>query len=238
MANVDEMKMTQQEKMRRRRRSIIREFCVNTTAHGLPGIIRSRTRCSCLFWSTTFLGFTGIMIFFLVKAIVAYFNYPTNIDTQIISEWPQFFPAFSFCNASPFRLNPLFEAVQNYSIQNNLTTANDTTGSAFQYSTITSFVISTLNKNESISSLFFSISSMLWSCKFNNMPCSKDDFIPFTSTNYGACYTFNAKLRNTTNKTILYANQGGGEGKLAIGLYIHTDQYPPYMADGKLKYYL
>ncbi|CAF4012608.1 unnamed protein product [Rotaria sordida] len=64
------------------------------------------------------------------------------------------------------------------------------------------------------------------------MPCSINDFVPFTSFLYGACYTFNAALKNNTNRNILYANEYGGDGKLSIGLYIHSHQYVPHLPSG------
>ncbi|CAF0776680.1 unnamed protein product [Rotaria sordida] len=64
------------------------------------------------------------------------------------------------------------------------------------------------------------------------MPCSVNDFVPFISFVYGACYTFNAQLKNNGNRNTVYANEYGGDGKLSIGLYIHSHQYVPSLRDG------
>ncbi|CAM4757223.1 unnamed protein product [Rotaria magnacalcarata] len=53
---------------------------------------------------------------------------------------------------------------------------------------------------------------MLYQCNFNNEPCSATDFIPFTPSIYGACYTFNTKLKNTNAKPLLPANKNDGDG--------------------------
>lgn len=48
MDEENRLTMEQKEK-RRRRRSIIRNFCLNTSAHGLPGIARSQSIWNRLF---------------------------------------------------------------------------------------------------------------------------------------------------------------------------------------------
>ncbi|CAF3752016.1 unnamed protein product [Rotaria sordida] len=73
---------------------------------------------------------------------------------------------------------------------------------------------------------------MMYKCSFNDIHCSVNDFVPFTSFLYGACYTFNAALKNNTNRNILYANEYGGDGKLSIGLYIHSHQYVLHLPSG------
>ena len=60
-----------------RRRSIIQEFSLNTSTHGIPGIARSTSVINRVFWSIVFLVFTGVMLYFTIQAIRAYFEYPT-----------------------------------------------------------------------------------------------------------------------------------------------------------------
>jgi hypothetical protein len=216
-----------------RRRSIIREFSLNTTAHGLPGIARSESRHNCIFWSVASIVFLGVMVFFVVQAIISYFQFPTSMDSSILSERPQNFPAVSFCNISPLRLDRIWQPLLNYSVANNLTSGNDAASSQAQFQNIVKFITYTLNRNDSIKPLLYPLSSMLFSCRFNDRPCFESDFISFTSAVYGSCYTFNAKLKNTNGQKLLTANEYGGDGKLSIGLYIHRHQYIPYIADGK-----
>ncbi|CAF3788252.1 unnamed protein product [Rotaria sordida] len=73
---------------------------------------------------------------------------------------------------------------------------------------------------------------MMYKCSFNDMPCSVNDFVRFTSFVYGACYTFNAQLKNNAKRNTVYANKYGGDGKLSISLYIHSHQYVPSLRDG------
>ncbi|CAF3139278.1 unnamed protein product [Rotaria sp. Silwood2] len=214
------------------RLSIIRDFSLNTSTHALPGIARSESLHNRIFWSLSFISFTGVMIFFVIKAILGYFNYPTSMDVSFISEWPQEFPAFSFCNISPLRLDLFWKPFLNYSIMNNWTSANDTTWGPSQFLDLARFLVNTFNRNETVEAYFYSLSALMYKCTFNNRPCSTNDFISFTSSVYGACYTFNAKLKNNAGQNILYANEYGGDGKLSIGLYIHGHQYVPFLMEG------
>ncbi|CAF4701698.1 unnamed protein product [Rotaria sp. Silwood1] len=216
-------------KKRPRRLSIVREFCLNTSTHALPGIARSASIHNRIFWSISFIGFAAIMIFFIVKAIMAYFDYPTSMDITYIREWPQYFPAFSFCNGSPLRYDQIMGPFLSYINATNINST--TTADTFQLSDLWDFLIYKSNINESVESYFFSLSSMLRTCTYNFQPCSVQDFIPFLSSSYGLCYTFNAKLTNSYTDSIRYINQGGGDGNLYLGLYVHSHQYVPYTAN-------
>ncbi|UJR19889.1 hypothetical protein I4U23_023022 [Adineta vaga] len=215
-----------------RRRSIIRDSCLNTSAYGLSRVARSSSMLGRFFWLISFLGFTAVMIYFIVRAILAYFQYPTKIDVTYVNKWPPYFPAFSFCNLSPLRSDRIIDPLLNYSNAFNWTNRNGTpTISEFNASSILDFSIDQLNRNKSVESFMFSLSSMLHSCVYNNQPCSTSDFILFTSASFGLCYTFNAKMKNSSTDNIRLIRQNGGEGTLSLGIYVHSHQYVPQLTD-------
>ena len=222
------------EKQEVNRTMIIREFCLNTSTHGLPGIARSQSVHNRLFWSISLAGFTGFMIYLIINAILMYFNYPTQIDINITNQWPQYFPAFSFCNIGLIRLNQFIDDFFNFTQTFNLTAMNGSSTilpSATLY--IPQFLQYKLNHHESIDQYFYSLSSMLVSCSYNNQPCSSTDFISFTTAVYGSCYTFNAQLKNHSSTSVRLGNENGGDGILQLGLYVHSHQYVPYFVDSK-----
>ena len=222
------------DKRRRRRRSIIREFSLNTSTHGLPGIARSESIHNRVFWSISFLGFTIITIYFVTKTILAYLKYPTRINVDIVSEWPQNFPAVSLCNASPFRLDRFVEPFLNYT--NAMNFSNVTNASTIPHDLtrfISRFLIDQLNKNISLDSLYYTLPSILRKCAFNSIPCLAADFIPFYSPFYGLCHTFNARMKNTTQNSVRNGNEYGGSGILELELYAHIHQYIPDYGSGK-----
>ncbi|CAF3313256.1 unnamed protein product [Rotaria sp. Silwood2] len=143
---------------RHRRRSIIHEFCLNTSTYALPGIARSETLRNRLFWSISFLLFTGIRIYFVIQSIIRYFDYPTTIDVSYDNDSQQYFPAFTFCNIAIFRFDRFIEPFLNYTNFLNLTDTNDTTTiSPYQANLVESFMLHKINKDVSLEDYFFSI---------------------------------------------------------------------------------
>lgn len=221
-------------KLRHRRRSIIREFSLNTSTHGLPGIARSESKHNLIFWLISFICFTGIMIYFVTKAILTYFDCPTQIDVDIISEWPQYFPAVSICNSSPFRLDRFMGPFLNYTnALNSNNSYNTSTMSPNLAPFLADFIVDMLNTHQPLEPYLYSLPLMLYKCTFNSLPCSTENFISFTSSSYGLCYTFNAKMKNSSKDSVRYGNQNGGDGVLDLELYVHSHQYFPYYWKGK-----
>jgi len=216
----------------RRRRSIIREFSLNTSTHGVPGIARSQSLHNRIFWTVSFLVFTGIMLYFIIQSMQAFFSYPTQTSVFVIVERLQTFPAVSICNYAPIRFDTFIEPFLNYTNSRNLTNINDTsTITSYQYEFVADFIQYVINNDLSISNYLFHLQPMLISCFYNNLPCTHDDFIPFLSATYGLCYTFNAKM--ILNQTsIRNATDNGGTGTFQLKLYAYSHQYVPYVSDG------
>ncbi|CAF3328727.1 unnamed protein product [Rotaria socialis] len=214
-----------------RRRSIIRQFALNTSTHGIPGIARSESMHNRIFWSISFVVFTGITIFFVTQEIRKYFEYSTQTSVDIVNEWPQHFPAFTICNLAPVRYDLFVQSFSNYTTTLNITNANDTNSMSLQQiKRIGDFFQMKINRNESLDEFFFPLSSMLMTCVFNGRACSVVNFTSFSSSSYGFCYTFNAKLKNINS--VHYSDEYGGPGLLNLGFYVHSHQYVPYIREG------
>ena len=220
----------------RRRVSIIKEFSLNTSTHGIPGIARSRSTPNRLFWSLSLLVFTGIMMYFVIQSIITYFQYPTQTSVTSIVEWPQDFPAVTVCNYSPLRYDRFNNSFFNYLKLFNLTNARDLRNfTAEQSQYINDFLIYKLNRNESLDEYFYSLESMLIDCNFNGAVCSAKNFTWFRTAVHGLCYTFNAKLKNVANGGVRTSSENGGVGVLSLRFYTHQHQYVPYVSYGKCR---
>jgi hypothetical protein len=218
-------------------RPIIKEFSLNTSMHGIPGVARSESKHNRFFWAVSFLAFTGIMFYFIVAAIIAYFEYPTQTSVDFVGQWPQAFPAVTFCNYSPLRYDRFIGPFRQYMNSLNLTHLADQTPLSLKESLyIMRFLQYKLNRNESLTEFYYSIESMLVKCIFNGMNCTVTDFIQFTSPVYGRCYTFNAQVKHINNGSIHYNNEHGKTGQLELGIYTHANTYVPFMSDGKNNY--
>ena len=152
-------------------RTIVKEFCLNTSAHGLGGIARSRTIWNCLFWTIPTLAFMGVMIFLIVQAIINYLDYPTQTSVKIISTWPLAFPAVTVCNRAAIRYDAIIEPLLNYT-------------NASEYSPeLNAYLLPFLSEAEEASNYsgayFFPLRSMLISCTYNGIACTADNFTTF-----------------------------------------------------------
>jgi hypothetical protein len=218
----------------RRSGSILREFALNTSTNGIPGIARSQSVHNRIFWSISTLIFTGIMTYFVVESILQYFQYPTQTSLSIVVEWPQAFPAVTICNYSPIRYDQFIGPFLNYTNALNLTNTTDTTNfTATQASYVDDFLLYKLNRGESLNDFFYPLESMMMSCSYNGMSCTATNFTWFLSQPYGLCYTFNAKLKNDSAGSLKYNADNGGIGSLLLGLYVHQNQYVPYLSSCK-----
>jgi len=215
-------------------RAILREFGLTASAHGIPSIARSKSIYNRIFWSISCVVFTGIALYFIIEAILAYFAYPTQTSISFSNEWPQAFPAVTICNYSPLRFDTFIGPYLNYTNALNLTNTTDTsTFSAEQASYINDFLTYKLNRNESLNEFYYPLSSMLIKCVYNGANCSVADFIQFLSPVYGLCYTYNSQANHINNGELHYNNEDEDSGKLELDLYVHSHQYVPYSYDGK-----
>ncbi|UJR19323.1 hypothetical protein I4U23_022452 [Adineta vaga] len=214
----------------RRRRSIVREFSLNTSMHGIPGIARSESVQNRIFWTIIFLIFASIMFFFIIQAIRAYFDYPTQTSVSIISERQQQFPALTFCNAGAFRYDKFIGPFLNYVNNLNLTNVmNADSSGSIQTQLMRSYLPFIINQGQSIEPFMYTLDTMMIDCQFEQTSCSAKDFISFYSSAYGRCFTFNAK---TKNSSLHYNYMSSDVSKLTVRLYLYSYQYVSLITEG------
>ena len=217
-----------------RRISIVKEFSLNTSTHGIPSIARSTSIPNRIFWIISSVVFAGIMAFFVIQAIRAYFDYPSQTSVSVIVEWPQAFPALTICNYGMLRSDRFIGPYFDYLKMLNLTNTTDPNNLTYEQSSyIRDFLIYKLNRNETLYDYFYSLDIMLMYCDYNGIPCSSANFTQFITASFGSCYTFNARMKNVANGGIRYNADNGGNGLLQLRLYTHQHLYVPYVALGK-----
>ena len=217
-----------------RRRSIVREFALNTSTHGIPGIARGQTKHNRLFWTISWLIFTGILLFFVITSIKEYFEYPTQTRVSLVEDARQAFAAVTICSYSFIRFDRFIEPFIKYTNERNLTNTNDTsvlTPAQLQYAQ--EFFIDYANRNASVESFSYSMKELLISCAYNSLPCTAADFISFHAPNHGLCHTFNAKTDRIRNGSLFAATQNGDDGTLKLRLYSRSQQYVLSALEGR-----
>jgi hypothetical protein len=221
------------EPSKSRRLSIIREFALTTSTHGLPSIARSRSKYNFIFWSVSCVAFIGIMLFFISQTIINYFQYPTQVSVSIGVERLQTFPAVSFCNYGYGRYDRLIGPFLNATNLFNITNINDKHVFNIQETLILyQFFEDKLNGGDSVDEYFFSLDMMLIGCSYNGEICTADDFISFVSSVYGLCFTFNAKTKGVNGSAVRHTTDNGGSGTLELRLYAQSQLYIPFYTEG------
>ena len=217
-----------------RRRSIIQDFSLNTSTHGLPSIARGQSILNRLFWILATMGFACTMFYFVVQSILTYLTYPTQTSVSVVVERSQHFPAVSICNYSPIRFDRFIGPFLNFTNSRNLTnTTDNSTISSDQADFMRDFIQDWIQRDQSLTDFLFPLESMLFGCSYNGRLCNSSDFLPFLSAIYGLCYTFNAK-RASDLRPIRMTSDFGSSGKLFLRLYSHSHQYVPYVSEGEL----
>ena len=158
------------------------------------------------------------MIKVIIVAILSYFSFEVTASYSLINESPAVFPAITICNIVPFNIS-LIEEILN---EENLNLDIDPNGSRPVINQVTDkrdLVRAKLisNRKLNLTSLGFSIQSLLISCTFNNGPCSQKDFYQYFDNNYGNCYSFNYNKQNP-KLTSKYGPKYGFKLELFAGL--------------------
>ena len=168
--------------LRRRRQSVIRDFFRATSIHGLPAIARSHSSRHLVFWSLAFLLFFGIMLYFVVVSILAFFAYPTQTNVDIVVEYPMSFPAVTVCHYDSLRsdlfLGPFINHTNSLGRTSPNTSVDDFLKSPFALFSIIQFLVDGQNRNEVVSNYVFTLEETLFSCTYNDLPCNASDFVP------------------------------------------------------------
>ncbi|CAF1626713.1 unnamed protein product, partial [Didymodactylos carnosus] len=188
--------------IKRRRISIINEYLISTSTHGLKSLGLAYNSCHFLFWLLTFTFACGLMLYFIVQCLIEYYHYPTQTIIEITSETELNFPAITFCNSNPFRYDKINESYNNYLLNTNCSYINNDVYCMKQ------FINNLFNSNNQtqIINYGYDINDLLVGCNYNILDCSNQSkYTQFMSPSYGNCFTFNAQLlaNNGENKLLL-----------------------------------
>jgi len=195
---------------------VLKELLADSTVHGIPRLVRSKSFLSKLVWLAFFIISCCYCVYLIFETIFDFFEYNTIISFDNYPEVPSLFPAITICNLNPFQSESSLEIVQK--IQSNNTQIN-----GFSKNLKFLFVLdkfSMLNDSEK-KKMADPFNETLISCRINNYNCTADDFQWKFVHNYGNCYRFNSGTnyfgRNTELKHI--SKQGKANG-LSIELFI------------------
>ncbi|XP_071964199.1 acid-sensing ion channel 2-like [Antedon mediterranea] len=79
----------------------------NTTAHGIPNILRSETTIGKIIWSLLFSIAVGFLIYQSKELVEKFLTYPVDVQLDIEYNSELEFPAVTICNINPIRVSKL-----------------------------------------------------------------------------------------------------------------------------------
>jgi hypothetical protein len=172
-----------------RRRSIVVDYLLAASTHGLRTIGLAHSTRNRIFWVVVFLTALSSMLYFVVSSVLQYLAYPTTTSIEIEAQRDMNFPAVTVCSANPYRADRMNVSLLAYAqrIGSNLT------GVALE-NLATAMIVDLFNRNETdeLNTIGFQLSDMLLACSYNNIDCSSN-FTYSISSVFGNCYTFNWK---------------------------------------------
>ena len=88
---------------KRSRLDQVRDFCADTSAHGLGRVAAAKVWPARLFWIAIFISASVISVHQISLSIAAYLEYPTKTDFSVVIKEQLLFPAVTVCNINPFK---------------------------------------------------------------------------------------------------------------------------------------
>ena len=187
--------------------NILKEQLSNTTAHGLPNIVRSKYYLIKIVWSVVFLGSVSLCAYLIIQSISEYFQYDVNSKIRLIKEFPLKFPGIRVCNKDPFITNSSIEILANV-VQSNRDQFNlaNFTGNIENKLEVLNYLILNDNENDKIQKFALNkinldfenivnqaideLNEIVLKCEFNMKPCPDTQQFSFDFSS-GFCFNFN-----------------------------------------------
>ena len=232
-------------------KSIIIQAISDSTAHGLPNIIKSEKLFLKIFWIIIFILSSSYAINFILDSVNAYLSYESVTKIEVTKDLPSQFPAVSICNINPFTTKFAKEYTRNISI--GFTDKNDSLiiNRLYKKTFLQSNIMSSQLNDEQRRSFSLKINESLIDCVFSFTPCSRNEFSWFYDFIYGNCYTINEGKTLSNNLTIPFwtsSNPGTINGlqlwiyvgnsshetisNSGIHIFIHNHSFTPLCSDG------
>ena len=171
------------------------EIFAESTLHGIPRLLKSKSFLSKLMWALCFLVSIGFCIYMIALSIDDFLEFDTVVDIAYNSEMPTALPVITICNLNQFQTNSSIQFA-------NKKEFSDFENFLKRYALFDSMI----ELNESLRQSFsYDLNETLLSCHFNSLNCTSADFITVSIPFNGKCFSFSydsehVKLSNRIGK--------------------------------------
>ena len=176
------------------------DWIKNSTSHGLPQVFnRDKPLIIRLVWLALFVASSVLCFISIIQSIQVFYEYEALIKIEIEKDISVQYPTISFCNLNQYQTSFAIDFVKSIISNENISFGNETDSlNKIEFLTKSNLVNTT---NEFKNSMSYSIETMIISCLFAALPCSKNDFEWFYSNEYGNCYRYNFDERKKRTQT-------------------------------------
>lgn len=205
------------------------EWGTNSTAHGIPNMIRLESRILKIIWFVCFLASLSYCAYTIVSIIITYLQFDVLINQEVVSKSPVDFPAVTVCNLNAFDKRNAQKFINQTLAKNNISYVSDVTKIDMSPTLVNNLIKASIIGNKNFTkkdyvNLGFTIDYMLLTCYFNNIPCNSSDFVWRYDYDYTNCYTFNSGYDMNGNPVpIKQVNEAGSDRSLKLELFIGDD---------------
>jgi hypothetical protein len=209
-----------------RRESIIIDYLLATSTHGLRSVGRAYSKFNRLCWVLMFTVAFGFMFYFVISAILQYYAYPTQTTVEIQLDREMAFPAVTICSGNSYRYDNINASLVSYFYR--LNSPNTTFTQAILNSLAMPLIVDLFRRNqtEELVSIGFQLSDYLLSCSYNGISCS-DVFTASISPAMGNCFTFNWKASGNVFKISDYGETLLIRDGLSMSFYVPQELFFP-----------
>ncbi|XP_035700287.1 uncharacterized protein LOC118432774 [Branchiostoma floridae] len=88
-------------------KTMTKEFCTTTTAHGISRVAEANTVRSRIIWTAILISCVTLFVYQAAILIKAYFEYPVNVDIKVVDNNKLTFPSVTVCNNNRLRRSML-----------------------------------------------------------------------------------------------------------------------------------
>jgi hypothetical protein len=213
----------------------VKQVALNTSTHGVPNLLRTKSLPLRLMWMVFLAGAIGGCCYINAKNIINYLSFGVVTNIRLIYEQNAKFPTFTFCNINPLITDEAikYSKAKVESLKREALGLNESIDALTQDFEEIRYIITASSLAPNISdemrrSFDIPLKQMIISCNYNWSPCSYADFEQYFDTYYGNCFKFNSG-RNFTGHEVedRVVTKSGKASGLKLELYLPepTDYY-------------
>ncbi|XP_023559504.1 amiloride-sensitive sodium channel subunit alpha [Octodon degus] len=196
-------------------RELFQFFCNNTTIHGAIRLVCSKhNRMKTAFWAVLWLCTFGMMYWQFALLFGEYFSYPVSLNINLNSD-KLVFPAVTVCTLNPYR------SVCLHHLQRTPGVDGVREWYRFHYINILARLADTSPSLEEEA-----LGNFIFTCRFNQAPCTQANYSHFHHPIYGNCYTFN----NKNDSSLWMSSMPGINNGLSLTLRTEQNDYIPLLS--------